>query len=129
MRYFLILGTLLLASVATAVDFFPGMMAGRYSTKVQVAPVAVDANGTPTEMPTASVGIVLDSVVIACVSADPDAVVDIDYEIVPVGTRVGPAKAVAYSGLGCTGDVSEPSDDSAFFLFGAPNKPSFVVVP
>ena len=129
MRTLVILLSLLLAGSASALPIFPAPVAGIYESRIQTSVVAVDADGVPTEVPTASVGLAEpDGTVIVCQDAGPDELVVLSYEVLaPASSKRKEANAFAYSQPGCGGERSLPSDNRAYYFFGGPSAPDFLI--
>ncbi|MDH3883532.1 MAG: hypothetical protein OET63_04900 [Desulfobacterales bacterium] len=107
-------------------NIFPKPVAGDYTFKVQSAAVALDGNGVPLEVPTASAGIFMtrdSGVNLLCLDMGPDEIQDVTLLNFTENGRVE-IRARAYAEIGCTGLVSADSDNAAYIWFTGPRKPT-----
>lgn len=117
-----------LALLLLGAAVFPPMVGGEFLFKVRPAVLELDPDGVPLTKLTGSISIVplAGGANVGCV-ATPDQAPTDPYEITANVSATGVRqefKAVAWAHDDCTGDMSEPSENTAYTYPGqSPNKP------
>ena len=123
-----VISSLMIAAVAMAAGpVYPPLVAGNYTFRVGNPAIVLDTDGIPTTPAPKSIGIFrLDEgpspELLLCVDAGADTIVQVSVDVIATGTRAQLA-AKSFEGLGCTGQDSVFSTDSAYVYFNGPQAP------